>query len=123
MESNSLKNQVHLSKSAAEYLIQQCEDFEDPLCLGLESRGLVSIKGKGEMETFFLRRFDHQRLKAESRRSTRVSIASIGSLDSPESISRKGGAFAAVVVSPLRKVSFSTDTQLINEFDRVDSFV
>jgi len=54
MESNSIKNRIHLSPSAADAVREQCPEFESLLHTGLESRGEIDVKGKGRMETFWL---------------------------------------------------------------------
>merc|ERR1712146_543016 len=54
MESNSIKNRIHLSPSAADAVREQCPEFESLLYTGLESRGEIDVKGKGRMETFWL---------------------------------------------------------------------
>lgn len=48
MESNSEKNRIHCSAAAAALLRDQAPELE------LTSRGVVQIKGKGEMETFWV---------------------------------------------------------------------
>jgi len=48
MESNSIENRIHCSERAARLLREQ--DLEIPLL----SRGIISIKGKGEMHTFWV---------------------------------------------------------------------
>ena len=52
MESNSKVNRIHCSSDAAELLRIQCPE------LPLKSRGLVNIKGKGEMHTFWVNEED-----------------------------------------------------------------
>lgn len=48
MESNSKENRIHCSQSAAEILQTQCPEFP------LKPRGKIPIKGKGEMNTFWV---------------------------------------------------------------------
>lgn len=48
MESNSAMNRINCSQAAAENLRKQCPD------LPLRNRGLVTIKGKGRMECFWV---------------------------------------------------------------------
>eukprot|EP00043_Microstomoeca_roanoka_P017580 m.184170 g.184170 ORF g.184170 m.184170 type:complete len:1326 (+) comp16663_c4_seq1:290-4267(+) len=48
MESNSVKNRIHMSEAAADLLRKQAPQLE------LESRKPMQIKGKGKMHTFFL---------------------------------------------------------------------
>ena len=48
MESNSLPMKIHCSEEAAEMLKWQAPELK------LEWRGMIPIKGKGEMETFFI---------------------------------------------------------------------
>jgi class 3 adenylate cyclase len=48
MESNSKVNRIHCSSAAAEILMEQHPDMP------LKSRGLIHIKGKGEMHTFWV---------------------------------------------------------------------
>jgi len=48
MESNSRANHIHCSSAAADLLMQQCP------AISLKSRGLINIKGKGDMETFWV---------------------------------------------------------------------
>lgn len=48
MESNSEENQIHCSAAAAALLSEQAPEMH------LISRGVISIKGKGKMETFWL---------------------------------------------------------------------
>jgi len=48
MESTSAKNLVHCSRKAADALRQQAPDIK------LFSRGDIKVKGKGEMETFWV---------------------------------------------------------------------
>jgi class 3 adenylate cyclase len=48
MESNSKVNRIHCSSAAAEILMDQVPE------LPLKSRGLVAIKGKGDMHTFWV---------------------------------------------------------------------
>jgi len=48
MESNSEKNQIHCSKRAAVLLRKQNPD------IGIRSRGTINVKGKGEMETYWI---------------------------------------------------------------------
>jgi len=58
MESNSKANRIHCSKAAAKLL--QVQGPEIPL----KSRGFVSVKGKGEMETYWVN--DNFRTKLRS---------------------------------------------------------
>ena len=48
MESNSKANRIQCSNESASYLITQCPDIP------LKSRGYIPIKGKDEMETFWV---------------------------------------------------------------------
>jgi len=48
MESNSEANRIHCSKAAAKLLHRQCPS------LPLKSRGVIRIKGKGDMHTFWV---------------------------------------------------------------------
>lgn len=48
MESNSLPGKLHCSARSAEILRQQCSE------LYLVSRGNIHVKGKGEMQTYFV---------------------------------------------------------------------
>jgi class 3 adenylate cyclase len=48
MESTSIKNHIHCSATAAKYLLLQAPEIP------LFSRGMRQIKGKGEMETFWV---------------------------------------------------------------------
>merc|ERR1712157_485415 len=48
MESNSIKNRIHCSQSAVDILRAQSPD------LPISSRGLISVKGKGEMHTYWV---------------------------------------------------------------------
>ena len=48
MESNSEVNRIHCSEAAANLLIVQKPD------LSLTSRGLINVKGKGLMQTFWV---------------------------------------------------------------------
>jgi len=48
MESNSIKNHIHCSARAAQILRQQAPQIP------LVRRGLISVKGKGEMETYWV---------------------------------------------------------------------
>jgi len=48
MESNSEKNRIHCSKRAAILLREQNPD------IGIHSRGTIAVKGKGEMETYWV---------------------------------------------------------------------
>lgn len=50
MESSSIANHVHCSATAAEALLAQCP----ALSANVKSRGVLNIKGKGEMETFWI---------------------------------------------------------------------
>lgn len=54
MESTSLEGMIQCSKESALLLAKQCPAIEQ------EDRGLIPIKGKGEMETVFLRFGDLQ---------------------------------------------------------------
>ena len=47
MESNSKRNQIHCSKASAELLVKQWPEVK------LFSRGMIPIKGKGEMQTYW----------------------------------------------------------------------
>ena len=49
MESNSERDQIHLSRAAAKLLLAQ----DKSLAARLELRGTLRIKGKGEMEVCF----------------------------------------------------------------------
>mmetsp|Transcript_47157 Transcript_47157/g.87954 ORF Transcript_47157/g.87954 Transcript_47157/m.87954 type:complete len:164 (+) Transcript_47157:1303-1794(+) len=51
MESTSERNRIHLTEAAAKSLTKQAPDAK------LSCRGIVSIKGKGEMKTFWLEGF------------------------------------------------------------------
>lgn len=51
MESNSEKNKIHLSEDSADLLVQQAPTVQ------LNCRGLISIKGKGDMKTYWLEGF------------------------------------------------------------------
>ena len=48
MESNSKANRIQCSSKSAGYLVSQCPNIP------LKSRGHIPIKGKGEMETFWV---------------------------------------------------------------------
>lgn len=48
MESNSIKNQIHLSDTAAKIMLKQ------DATLNIQSRGVITIKGKGKMATSWL---------------------------------------------------------------------
>lgn len=48
MESNSEKNRIHCSAAAAELLREQAPHLK------LVSRGIIPIKGKGDMQTFWV---------------------------------------------------------------------
>jgi hypothetical protein len=50
MESSSIANHVHCSSTAANALLAQCP----ALSANVKSRGVLNIKGKGEMETFWV---------------------------------------------------------------------
>eukprot|EP00045_Choanoeca_perplexa_P007673 m.70502 g.70502 ORF g.70502 m.70502 type:complete len:1257 (+) comp14167_c0_seq1:503-4273(+) len=54
MESNSLKNFIHISTVAANELRLQCKQANHKVDALLRSRGQISIKGKGMMETFWV---------------------------------------------------------------------
>lgn len=55
MESNSEENKIHCSAAAAALLYEQAPEMH------LVSRGIISIKGKGEMETFWLASADNRK--------------------------------------------------------------
>ena len=65
MESNSQANRIHCSKNAADCLKVQYPE------LPLRSRGNISIKGKGEMHTFWVNEVAEPR---ENRKSRALSI-------------------------------------------------
>jgi hypothetical protein len=48
MESNSVVNRIHCSEESAVLLQEQCRSME------LFSRGTITVKGKGEMNTFWV---------------------------------------------------------------------
>ena len=48
MESNSLPMRIHCSDRSAELLRSQAPEIK------LESRGVINVKGKGDMETFWV---------------------------------------------------------------------
>lgn len=48
MESNSVKNRIHMSEAAATNLKEQAPDMD------IACRGRIQIKGKGEQLTFWL---------------------------------------------------------------------
>ena len=48
MESNSKVNRIHCSSDSQDYLREQCPEIP------LKSRGMVAIKGKGDMHTFWV---------------------------------------------------------------------
>lgn len=50
MESSSIAGYIHCSAPTAEALVRQCPE----LAPRVRSRGLLNIKGKGEMETFWI---------------------------------------------------------------------
>jgi class 3 adenylate cyclase len=52
MESNSIKNRIHCSKAAADLLKKQNCIYP------IKSRGIIEVKGKGEMETFWINEGD-----------------------------------------------------------------
>ena len=48
MESNSFPMRIHCSDRSAELLRSQAPEIK------LESRGVINVKGKGDMETFWV---------------------------------------------------------------------
>jgi class 3 adenylate cyclase len=48
MESSSKANRIHCSRNAADILLEQCQKIP------LKSRGVIPIKGKGDMHTFWV---------------------------------------------------------------------
>mmetsp|Transcript_47159 Transcript_47159/g.87957 ORF Transcript_47159/g.87957 Transcript_47159/m.87957 type:complete len:262 (+) Transcript_47159:443-1228(+) len=53
MESNSEKNRIHMSDAAATLLMEQAPSAQ------LTSRGVIPIKGKGDMKTYWLDGFEN----------------------------------------------------------------
>ena len=54
MESNSLPNRIHCSERSAELLRQQCQDNEKYENIKMTCRGIIKVKGKGEMTTYWV---------------------------------------------------------------------
>eukprot|EP00730_Choanoeca_flexa_P020322 TRINITY_DN9932_c0_g1_i1.p1 TRINITY_DN9932_c0_g1~~TRINITY_DN9932_c0_g1_i1.p1 ORF type:complete len:764 (+),score=206.71 TRINITY_DN9932_c0_g1_i1:295-2292(+) len=54
MESNSIKNCIHMSEAAAVELQQQCALLDNGIGRQLRCRGEMEIKGKGKMRTYWL---------------------------------------------------------------------
>merc|ERR1712224_556573 len=55
MESNSLSGRLHISASCAEKLRAQAP------AVSIEPRGVLKIKGKGDMHTFFVANEQHEK--------------------------------------------------------------
>lgn len=55
MESNSLKNRIHCSESAAKLLQEQ--DSTIPV----KSRGIIEVKGKGKQHTFWINEIEKEK--------------------------------------------------------------
>eukprot|EP00045_Choanoeca_perplexa_P017592 m.257421 g.257421 ORF g.257421 m.257421 type:complete len:257 (-) comp17583_c1_seq15:1814-2584(-) len=54
MESNSIKNRIHMSEAAAIQFQAQCTVLNNPVSTLLRCRGEIAIKGKGTMTTYWL---------------------------------------------------------------------
>jgi len=89
MESNSLTNRIHCSERAAELLKQQQQGSDMSSSGGggvrLVSRGIIPIKGKGEMETFWVERAVAETIKEECLRGSAGTADTERTDDSTES--------------------------------------
>lgn len=66
MESSSATNRIHVSASTASHLRSQVASMD----MILEERGIIPVKGKGEMQTFWLVELEQRRVSQSCRPAT-----------------------------------------------------
>lgn len=111
MESNSKMNRIHCSERAAKLVENQYPE------ISIKKRGKIQIKGKGEMNTFWINE------KGRRRRATEQSVESNCSLASHQSAGSASGMDSHVSDSSHKSEELAKKKSLDNKDAKVPQFI